>query len=248
MNPGYPPPPSPLGALVKHYGRSRDWTLSLAIGSSLALGGSIAVPLLTMLEDTVDDDTLFWMYVGAPFGILVGLAGFIALLVHLGQKLDLHQLGLVHRGKRVVRWEEIESISSRIYEVIGGRNPGTRGHVTLRLRGGGKLKLTPSLDQVADARAQIEGATFDGMMAAAQAAIASGRPAAFGPLWVSPQGLGKGGEVQPWAAFSKIEYEEGKFIAVTQGPFAWVKLRRDKIPNIHVFLPLVAQFHDVRGF
>jgi hypothetical protein len=245
-----PGSPSPLGALVKHYGRNRDYTVSLLVVSSVVLGGSIAVPVLTALQGAVGENQRSLVLVFAPLGVLSGLAGFIALLVHLGQRLDLYQLGLVHRGKRVVRWDEIESIASRIHEVIGGRSGSTRtrGQVTLRLRGGGALKLTSSLDDVSGACAHIEGATFDRMIAAAQAAIASGRPADFGPLWVSPQGLGRGSELQPWGAFSKLEYEEGKFIAVLRGSFAWAKLRRDKIPNIHVFLPLVAQYHDIRGF
>ena len=153
MSPGYAPAPqappatSPLGPPVKHYGRSKEYTLSLLIASSLVLGGSAGVLVLTAIDDTASDDAQLWTFILSPIGIAAGLAGFIWLLVHLGEKLDVYQLGFVHRGKRAVRWEEIEAITSRIYEVIGGNNSGTKGHVTLWLQGGRKLKLTPSLDR-----------------------------------------------------------------------------------------------------
>ena len=100
---------------------------------------------------------------------------------------------------------------------------------------------------MADARGNIQAATFDRMMGAARGSIAAGRPVSFGPLWVGAQGLGRGAEMQPWSAFRELRYEEGKFTATLTGGATWAKLRRDKLLNVHVFLPLIASFRDVRG-
>lgn len=188
--------------------------------------------------------------VGAGAALLLGML-FWAWRIHArwSEAAVVYRDGLAHYDGNAVRtfpWHEIEAITMRVveYRTYGVIKTGTDRRYTIVSQGGDKVKLGNTLSKVEELYNQIRAGVFPHQLARVRAAFDGGQPVAFGPITISRAvGLQVGKKSHAWDEIARILLNEGQVQVKLKkgGPFAGLSVPVERVPNLDVFLALVAE-------
>jgi hypothetical protein len=257
-----------LGPLVRRLRGASEARFRYGLGSAVLLGASLVLIVLVALSEPPRSrppkrgakprppPTLFDKLARepqafvVPFAIPIGVYALFRLFVVLGLRIQIHKNGFVFArlgAIRAVRWDEIRTVRTWIYELIGNSAAGTYGYVKLDLTGGRTVSINEDIDDLEGVRSIIQQATFDGLFVPIVAAVAQGATVPFGPLAVRRDGLMKGSDFQPWSAIDDASVWDGRFgVKLSGRMLKWCNVKLKHVPNAHVFLAAVDQFRTAR--
>ncbi len=153
--------------------------------------------------------------------------------VHAGGLLDLRA------GPRMVRWDEIESLTT----VWSEDGSGVLRHL-LRTQDGTQLSLGRSIAAVGDLVDEVRARMVEHAAPAMRARIATGAELRFGALGASERGVSLGPRVIAWDEVQDIDAEEGQLVVRGAGGAKLAAARLDDVPNAFLLAELA---HARRG-
>ena len=251
---GYRTPGSPgerLGERVASFGRSKLAMARSVVVIGVLFGfGLVAFSPLASMPDTASVDhagvLVVCMLVGGAAWIAM-LGAAMLLVSGRGERIDLHEQGLVHRTRRrqaVVAFDDVAEIRKTRHElgwldqcVVVGKD-GTRVVMTDRL-----ALYRRACDAVVSEVARRQVARLLGELRA-------NRTVPFGPFVATKEGLSHEGRQIPWSEVAGVVVG-ANFIAVADVAggvkllkgrvVAWAKERYEDVPNAAVFAEVVEQ-------
>ena len=230
---------SVLGDLRVTYGGRTPRRLLVVtwIATPLLLAGAAALTfLLTTDTDNAAPGDLAAAVVIDAVLFAIGIALPIIAWVQRGKFMRVFEQGIefTHRSRVVpIRWDEIQRVFfTNIMVSVNGIPTGAQA--TCRLEGDtfGRIRLTHWFDGVAAFGEQVQQMIHARLLDQASASWRRGVPLSFGPLTVSPDGVGIRSKRLAWSEVEDFIIDGGWVTVRAQGKMLpWASLSRAKVPN-----------------
>ena len=164
----------------------------------------------------------------AAAALFILATGLIVRTAAGAEVIRVHAHGLVdlRAGPRVVRWDEIESVTA-VWSPEQGR---ILRHV-LRTTGGDTLPLGRSIAGVDELVESLRVRIAEHGLPAIRARIAQGSTVRFGPVAASEEGLGVGDATLRWEDVASVASDDGEVVVRGPGGARLAAARLDDVPN-----------------
>lgn len=225
-------PPEKLGPLVRAFA----WAHTPKM---IAVGVFFFLPLLVPVFAPWGDDWNAMTYLGAAL-MLVGMpamGAYILRTAYLQRKnyVRIYELGFEYRWhdvERVVLFEDVTEIQSRIEQKITNGIPGPVTHQhKVRTTSGEALGITHGFADVGELVGEIRERTRGTILERARATFAAGKTLKMGPLTLGKGEVRVGNLRLPREEVRRVEIAGGAISIFGEGARAWVEIPYADVPN-----------------
>ncbi len=233
-------PPDELGPLVRAFA----WGHTPGM---IAVGVLFFLPLLVPVFAPWGEGCSAMTYLGAA-AMLVGMPALGAYILRIAYRqrknyVRVYELGFEYRWEdveRVVRFEDVTEIQSRIEQKITNGIPGPVTHQhTIRSTNGEALGITHGFKHVGELLGEIRDRSRGVVLERGRAAFAGGKSVKMGPLTLGNGEVRVGNLRLPRGEVRRIEIAGGDISIFTDSARPWVEVPYADVPNADLLEPLL---------